>query len=267
MRRGFRYWGALGALLLSTRLVNQPVINTVHTIAAVLQKERDFDGALFYLRQVLDMKKALLGGMGAQAGDAGGTVVAAAAEDAQPHASIAATLHEIGLVEANRGEIEVALRFLGQSLAMDWQLHGQRACRHEIAATLYQIGILHNMKGDPGLALRYCSQSLEMDQSLHGKGVDHTDVAATLHSVGLLLNATGEYRAGLQRLQESLAMKRRLYPRPRGGSEEHPSVVATDQAIATMMLEAATLGGMARGSAGSKAKIVDDERSGRCTIS
>ena len=117
------------------------------------------------------------------------------------------------------------------------------------------------------LALRYCSQSLEMDRSLHGEGTDHVDVAATLHSVGLLLNTTGEYRKGLQRLQESLAMKRRLYPRTRGG-EEHPSVVATDEAIATVMLEAATLGGLAGASGSkSKAKIVDDERSTRCIIS
>ena len=256
--------------------VNQPVINTVHTIAQVLQKERDFEGALFNLRQVLDMKKAMLGGGpgggGRGGGESRGDEAAegsdgAAAGEVRPHASIAATLHEIGLVEANRGDTEVALRFLGQSLAMDWQLHGHHACRHEIAATLYQMGILHNMKGDPGLALRYCTQSLDMDRKLYGAGVDHTDVAATLHSVGLLLNTTGKYSTGLQHLQECLAMKRRLHPRAGAGEDEHPSIVATDQAIATMMLEAATLDGMATTGSRAKRKIVDDERSGRCIIS
>ena len=236
----------------------QPLVNTLHAAGQVMQQIGDFDGALHYLQRVLRMKQELERQRQEQQQQQQSSIAAPHSNDAvlgsfpvtghanTTSASIAATLHELGMVHGNRGDTDAALRCLSESLAMDWALHGHDAVRPDIAATLYQLGVLYNIEGDMVLALRYCQQSLDMDVALHGDGVDHPDVASALHNAGLLLNATGDYEQGVRHLQRALDMKRRLYSAGdasagRQARDEHPSIAATDRALATLMLDKASL--------------------------
>ena len=83
------------------------------------------------------------------------------------HPDIAVTLHELGVVSVEAGDLKGAKQHLEESLRMKRSLHGDKD-HPGIAATLHELGIVSRQAGDLKGAKQQLEESLRMERSLHG---------------------------------------------------------------------------------------------------
>ena len=86
------------------------------------------------------------------------------------------TLHELGKVTAQTGDMKEALQYLKESLRIQQSLHGD-GDHPAIAMTLHELAKVTAQTGDWKEALRYLKESLRMEQPLHG----HRGIAKCFH--------------------------------------------------------------------------------------
>ncbi len=114
----------------------------------------------------------------------------------------AATLHSLGRIYANKGEVDKAIALYNQVLEID-------ECTGNVqgkAATLKQLGILYANKGDVDQAIALFNQSLEIEERIGNvKGK-----AMTLWCLGHLAEHQGEYTKAISYLQPALEILQRL---------------------------------------------------------
>ena len=117
----------------------------------------------------------------------------------------AATLHELGSVTAQTGDLKEALRYLKEDLRMKQSLHGD-GDNPVIATTLHELGKVTVQTGDLKRRLRYLTWEMQL---LHRNG-NHPGIATTLHELGKVTAQTGDLKEALRYLKESLRMKQSL---------------------------------------------------------
>ena len=116
------------------------------------------------------------------------------------HPDIAATVHELGLLSRQAGDLTQAKQRLEESLRMKRSFHEDRN-HPDIAATVHELGLLSRQAGDLIEAKLRLEVSLRMKRSFHGDR-DHPDIAATLHELGSLSLQAGDLTQAKQQLQE-----------------------------------------------------------------
>ena len=116
------------------------------------------------------------------------------------HPDIAATVHALGLLSREAGDLIHAKLRLEESLRMKRSFHGDRD-HPDIAATLHELGLVSRQAGDLYHAELQLEVSLRMKRSFHGDR-DHPDIAATLHELGLVSRQAGDLTQAKQQLQD-----------------------------------------------------------------
>ncbi|OUL30101.1 NB-ARC domain-containing protein [Nostoc sp. RF31YmG] len=106
--------------------------------------------------------------------------------------------HNLGILKANRGEINSAIAFYEQSLALKKQIADVRGQ----ATTLRQLGILKANIGEINSAIALFEQSLAIDKQIS----NIQGQAATLHQIGRLKANTGEINVAIVLYQRYLAI-------------------------------------------------------------
>ena len=120
-------------------------------------------------------------------------------EDKQEQASIS---HCLGILKANRGEIEEAIALYQQSLALKEQIGDVQ----DKAATLHNLGHLKANKGEIEEAIALYEKSFAINEQIgnvQGK-------AATLHCLGGLKANKGEIEEAIALFQQSLAIEEQI---------------------------------------------------------
>ena len=135
-----------------------------------------------------------------------------------------AILYELGLVTAEEGDLEAALRYLQESFRL-LQLHGEKDSP-DAASTLHQLGVLSTETGDLEQARHYLTKSLHMQRRLCGHW-DNLGVALTLRALGYAAAETADFDEAQHYLQESIRMQRSLH-----GDGENPEIEATLEELA-----------------------------------
>ena len=95
-----------------------------------------------------------------------------------------ATLHELGRIYANKGDVDEAIALFHQSLEITERIRDVQGK----AATLHQLGILYANKGEVDQSIALYNLSLEITERIR----DVQGKAATLHCLGILYANKGE---------------------------------------------------------------------------
>ncbi|MBN2209183.1 MAG: tetratricopeptide repeat protein [Candidatus Coatesbacteria bacterium] len=114
----------------------------------------------------------------------------------------AGALNILGIVHANRGGFDRALKCMEESLHIRRELGD----RQGIGTTLNDISILYRRRGDHDRALEYGQQSLSMSRQMG----DRHGIATSLNTIGLRHTFCGDYEAARQCYEESLAAMREI---------------------------------------------------------
>jgi serine/threonine protein kinase/tetratricopeptide (TPR) repeat protein len=184
------------------------------------------------------------------------------------HARVAQTLHDLGVVLADRGDYLTAARHLEHALAMRRALIG--ATHPDVAVTLAELGRVYQdqgfhdraaplhlealairtrtlgashretavsqsdvasvlrLNGDLAGAERYLHQCLETN--LKTRGARHPNTATTMHDLGLIAAAKGDHAGAESRLRDALAIQREML------GARHPVVASTLNSLAHVMV-------------------------------
>ncbi|MEH1833580.1 MAG: tetratricopeptide repeat protein [Nostoc sp.] len=114
----------------------------------------------------------------------------------------AAIIHNLGVLKANRGEIEEAITFYQQSLALNEQIgdvQGQ-------ALTLNSLGLLKDNRGETEEAIAHYEQSLTLREQIG----DVQGQAVTLHNLGMTKARSGKIEEAITLYQQSLALSEQI---------------------------------------------------------
>jgi len=134
------------------------IFSSLMGIGNVYSSKGDYDLALKYYEQSLEIQKALFG---------------------DRHPDVATSLNNIGFVYSKKGDYDLALKYYEQWLEIRKALFGDR--HPDVASSLNKIGNVYSDKGDYDLALKYYEQSLEIRKALFGDR--HPDVASSLNNI------------------------------------------------------------------------------------
>jgi tetratricopeptide (TPR) repeat protein len=114
----------------------------------------------------------------------------------------AATLGNIGLIYSAKGDLDNALKYHEDALAIHKEIgYGQGK-----ASDLGNIGVIYKTKGDLNKALEYHQESLKIHRKLgYGQGE-----ANQLSNIGLIYSAKGDLDNALKYHEDALAIHRKL---------------------------------------------------------
>ncbi|MFN6567212.1 tetratricopeptide repeat protein [Dendronalium sp. ChiSLP03b] len=121
------------------------------------------------------------------------------AEDQQELASI---YHCLGIMKANKGEVDDAIALYNQSLEITERIGNVKGK----AATLSQLGILYANKGEVEQAIALYNQSLEIKERIG----DVQGKATTLHCLGILYANKGQVDEAIAFFNQSLEINERI---------------------------------------------------------
>ncbi len=136
---------------------------TLNNISQVYHTRGDFDTALQYLKQSLQI--------GQEIGDKAGE---------------GDTLNNLATTAYARGDSDTALRYLTQALQIQQEI-GNKA---EEGTTLNNISQVYDARGDSDTALQYLQQALQIQQEIGDKAGEGT----TLNNISQVYHATGHRR-------------------------------------------------------------------------
>ncbi|MEU4403526.1 tetratricopeptide repeat protein [Streptosporangium sp. NPDC023963] len=114
----------------------------------------------------------------------------------------AAYLHQLGIIAQERGELERALDYYRQSLAINEEL-GNRA---NMATGYHQIGMIAQERGEFERALEYYRQALTINEELGNRA----DMASNYHQLGRIAQERGEFERALEHYCQSLTIEEEL---------------------------------------------------------
>jgi tetratricopeptide (TPR) repeat protein len=114
----------------------------------------------------------------------------------------AGALNILGIVHADRGDFDEALKHIEESLSIRRELGD----RQGIGTTLNDIAILYRRRGDYDRALEYVQQSLSMSRQVG----DRHGIAKSLNTIGLWHTFCGDYEEARKCFEESVTAMREL---------------------------------------------------------
>ena len=118
------------------------------------------------------------------------------------HLDMAKLLSNIGMVYAELGQCEEALKYSKQALAMVQTLYSGN--HPEIAVSLNSLAWIYFDSNRPQEALKYSKQALEMGQTLYSG--NHPEIAMSLNGVGDAYYELAQYKESLKYDQQALEM-------------------------------------------------------------
>jgi len=124
----------------------------------------------------------------------------ALAHDAKDRAAEASLLHNMGGICWSSDEMQKALDFYGQALAI-WETLDRPINR---ASTLNNIGDVYRRLGDYDRALDYFNRALELRRA----NGDRRGEAHSLHTIGPVYPGTGEYAKAPENFSRGLTVRR-----------------------------------------------------------
>jgi len=125
-----------------------------------------------------------------------------ACENLGDKAGVARSLHQLGILAQNTGDLIEARRLYSESLKIKQEL-GDKA---GVAISLHQLGMLAQDTGDIAEARRLYGESLKIAQELG----DKAGVAKSLHQLGRLAQDTGDIAEARRLYGESLKIAQEL---------------------------------------------------------
>ncbi|CAH1802697.1 unnamed protein product [Owenia fusiformis] len=130
------------------------------------------------------------------------------------------TLNTLATAHFHKGELDKAIKYYNESLAMLRTIHGKNP-HPDIASALGNLGFAYDSKGKFDKAIRYHKESLEMQQIIHGI-CPHPNIAATLGNLGSTYDSKGEFDKAIQYHKKGLVMLRSI-----NGNHPHPEVATS----------------------------------------
>jgi tetratricopeptide (TPR) repeat protein len=147
---------------------------------------------------------------------------------AEPDSRIAESLTEIGRWYGEQGDIESALTYSEQALAMRRELFSEP--HPEIAHSLFHIGRWQGEQGNERVALDLFKQSTAMLRELFGER--HPGIAASLVNIGRLYRKQGNLERALDYLEQGLTTNIEIY------GERHSYSARTAESVAITLIMA-----------------------------
>ena len=137
-------------------------------------------------------------------------------------AGAASTLHELGMLAQDQGELAEARKLYDRSLKIKQEFNDKPG----IAATLHQLGMLAQDRGDYQEARQHYGDSLTISRRLNNQ----PNIARTLHEMGRLAQAQRDYAEAERRYDESMFTSRNLGNVPNVAKTLHQKgLLAQDQ--------------------------------------
>jgi tetratricopeptide (TPR) repeat protein len=191
----------------------------LHQLGIVAQRQGDYEGALKWYRQALEILEALgdragmarsyhqLGGVAEEQGDYEGALnwyrrSLEILEALGDRAGMAGPYHQLGTVAQRQGDYEGALKWYRQALEILEAL-GDRA---GMAGSYHQLGTVAQDQGDYEGALEWYRRSLEIKEALGNRA----GMANSYHQLGMVAQDQGDYQGALGWYQRSLEIKEAL---------------------------------------------------------
>jgi tetratricopeptide (TPR) repeat protein/predicted phosphodiesterase len=160
-------------------------------IGRALYETGFFDEALPWLERAVEAKEK---------GDVHGRV---------DHASLGASLHEVGDCHASRGRFDEALPWCERAVAEaeKGDVHG-RVDHESLGSSLHLVGYCHSNQGRFDEALPWFERAVAEAEKgdVHGR-VDHASLGASLHQVGYCHSNQGRFDEALPRFERAVAEK------------------------------------------------------------
>jgi tetratricopeptide (TPR) repeat protein len=115
---------------------------------------------------------------------------------------IARTLHQLGIIDENRGQYDAALEKYNESLEIAKKIEDQKG----IAVNVHELGNIYHRIGQYDAALEKYNESLEIAKKIE----DQKGIAETLHQLGMTHQSMGQYDAALEKYNESLEIAKKI---------------------------------------------------------
>ena len=122
--------------------------------------------------------------------------VTKACEELDDKSGVSSSLHQMGMLAQDTGDIAEARRLYEESLKILQDLGDKSG----VSRSLHQLGILAQHTGDIAEARRLYEESLKISQDLG----DKSGVSRSLHQLGMLAQATGDIAEARRLYEESL---------------------------------------------------------------
>ena len=145
----------------------------------------------------------------------------------EQQATLARSLHGLGMALSNQGKLPEAEQSLREALALQQQAYG--AVHGDIGRTLEDLAQVVDQRGDLKAAIPLMQSALAMQRQLHA-GEPHPDLAEAINNLGFVYEEMGDHDDAEKLLSEALTMDRRLY------GEKHKEVAAGLSNLAYVLL-------------------------------
>ncbi|CAF4859024.1 unnamed protein product [Rotaria sp. Silwood1] len=163
-------------------LHDQDIARSLNNIGNILTDQENFDQALDFHRQALEIRKNYYG---------------------DDHIDIAQSLNNIGTILRSHGEYAQALEYHLQALAIREKLYPPDHI--DIAQSLNDIGNIFSDLENYEEALNFHQRALKIREKFYSNS--HIDVAQSLANISIILNKQNKYDKALDFQRRALAMK------------------------------------------------------------
>ena len=112
------------------------------------------------------------------------------------------SLANIGIVHADKGDLDTALDHFNNSFAIREEL----GYKQGMGASLHNIGYVHYNKGDLDTALEYYDRALKIQEELG----DKAGMGFSLHNIGRVHYNKGDYKKAEDYLEKALSIQKEI---------------------------------------------------------
>ncbi|PSR53067.1 hypothetical protein AHMF7605_05765 [Adhaeribacter arboris] len=197
---------ALHESKIKLKKANLVVADALHVMGIVHYYRGNYDQAMQFYQQALQLKLALLG---------------------DTHPNLSSSYNNIGIIYYRKGDYEQALEYYQKDLQVCLKKNGDN--RVSIGASYGNIGNVYFDKGDYEQALTYTQLALKFKQEALGEF--HPDLANTYNSLGNIYSSKGELDKALEYNFKALHLWLPAF------GEAHPNVAAAYNNIGTIYEE------------------------------
>ncbi len=184
---------------------NLETANLLNGLGTVYGTAGEYDKALDYYFQSLQIKKELLG---------------------EKHPDIAVRFNNIGIIYNLKGEYYKALEYHSKALQIRQEILGEK--HPAVAMSFDNIGLVYSNSGEYNKALDYYFKSLQIKKEILSE--KHPDLSKSYVNIGLAYSAKGEYDKALDYYFQAQQIKKEIL------GEMHPDISVIYNNIANIYI-------------------------------
>lgn len=179
--------------------MNRDVASAESCMGNVKNRVGDLDEALSHYMKALTIYKAIQD----SSMDSDGSV--STMDFANATKDVTSTLKVIGMVHAKKGELDTAMGFFKEAMALlrSNGVDGTPTGRETIASVLTRMASIHVKKNDLDQAMDHYREAYEITVRHRGT-TNHQDVAGILHYIGGIHHKRGDYDEAMNCYQEAI---------------------------------------------------------------